>query len=137
MNILFVCYGNACRSPMAEGLAKWILGEKVRIESAGLAPVLHGATREAIDVLHEEYNIDISHHRARDVAAINLDLFQNIIVLDAYVFQILKGRYPSVSDRFILWDIADPYGQSKKAFKKTARTIKNSIERSLVPLIPK
>jgi protein-tyrosine-phosphatase len=122
---------------MAQGLAQWILGEKIRIESAGLAPVLHGATGEAIDVLNEEYNIDISHHRARDVADITLDLFQKIIVLDAYVFQILKGRYPSVSDRFILWDIADPYGQGKKAFKKTARTIKNSIEKKLAPLIPK
>jgi protein-tyrosine-phosphatase len=137
MNILFVCYGNACRSPMAEGLAKWILGEKIRVESAGLAPVLHGATREAIDVLNEEYGIDISHHKARDVVDITMDLFQNIIVLDAYVFQILKGRFPSVSDRFILWDIADPYGLGKRAFKKTAGTIKKSVERNLVPLLQK
>ena len=36
---------------MAEGLAKMILGEQIKIESAGLAPVLNGATHDAIAVL--------------------------------------------------------------------------------------
>lgn len=137
MSILFICYGNACRSPMAEGLAKSLLGEQTRIESAGLAPILDGATSDAIEVLHEVYDIDISNHTARAVADISLDLFQHIVVLDAYVFDTLEGRYPSQADRFILWDIEDPYGQGKGVYKKTAEIIKSSIEKNLVPLFLK
>ena len=46
---LFVCYGNTCRSPMAEGLARKLLGEGVRVESAGLAPI------PAMATLHPAY----------------------------------------------------------------------------------
>ena len=132
--ILFVCYGNACRSPMAEGLAKMILGEQIRIESAGLAPVLNGATHDAIAVLDEFYGIDISFHSARNVEETQIGFFEQVIVLDARVFEVLKIRYPSLSDKFILWHIVDPYGQGAKAFRKTAETIKNLIEKHLVPV---
>jgi protein-tyrosine-phosphatase len=130
-SILFVCYGNACRSPMAEGLAKFILGDQIRIESAGLAPILDGATDDAIAVLHQEYDIDISHHKARSVTHVPINLFERVIVLDAYVFQALKNRYPSLSDRFTLWDIQDPYGQDMTAYKNTAEIIKGLIEKHL------
>ena len=132
--ILFVCYGNACRSPIAEGLAKMILGDQIRIESAGLAPLLDGATHDAIQVLHEVFGIDISHHAARDVADVQISPFQHVVVLDAYVFETLKSRYPSLSDRFTLWDIEDPYGQNRSAYRKTAETLKNLIENHFAPL---
>jgi protein-tyrosine-phosphatase len=132
--ILFVCYGNACRSPIAEGLAKLILGEHIRIESAGLVPILEGATHDAIQVLDEVYGVDISHHKARSVADIQIAFFEQVIMLDAYVFEALKRRYPSLSDRFTLWDIEDPYGQDTGAYRKTAETIKNLIEKHLASL---
>ena len=132
MSILFVCYGNACRSPMAEGLAKLILGEQVRIESAGLVLVLNGAIHEAVEVLHKLYGIDISHHISRSVADIQIGLFDHIIILDAYVFEAHKNRYPTLADKFILWDIEDPYGQDISSFRKTAEIIKNLIEKHLV-----
>ena len=132
--ILFICYGNACRSPIAEGLAKLILGEQIRIESAGLAPLLDGATHDAIQVLDDVYGIDISHHAARSVADIQITPFQHVIVLDAYVFEALKSLYPSLSERFTLWDIEDPYGQNRSAYRKTAETIKNLIEKHIAPL---
>ena len=134
MSVLFVCYGNTCRSPMAEGLAKLVLGDEVRIESAGLAPVLDGATHESVDVLKDTYGMDISHHITRSAADIQIALFEHIIILDAYVHEALKNRYPSLSEKFILWDIEDPYGQDLNAFEKTAETLKQLIEKHLVPL---
>ncbi len=133
--ILFVCYGNTCRSPMAEGLAKHFLGDKFRIESAGLAPVLNGATHEAVEICQEEHGIDISHHITRSVADIPITFFDLIVILDSYVFEALKNRYPSLSDRLILWDIEDPYGQDRTAFQKTAEKIKTLIEKQLLPLL--
>ena len=70
-NIIFVCVANLCRSPMAEGLAKKILGSKVKIGSAGLAPFSKSAAREAVEILKELYGIDISEHRPRAVTYIS------------------------------------------------------------------
>ncbi len=132
-SFLFVCSGNACLSPMAEGLAKLLLGKNARIESAGLTPILNGATHEAIWVLMDTYNIDISHHKARSVADIQIDSFERIIVLEAFVLEALKTRYPMISDRFTLWDIEDPYGKGNQVFRRAAEIIKKMIERYLLP----
>lgn len=134
MSILFVCYGNACRSPMAEGLAKLVLGNGIRIESAGLIPILSGATQEAVQVLQEHYGIDISQHQARSITDIPISSFDRIVVLDAYVFGALKNHYSALAERLILWDVEDPYGQDMRAFRKTAEILKTLIENHLVPL---
>lgn len=131
-SMLFVCYGNTCRSPMAEGLAKKILGEKVRIESAGLAPVFDGATSEAIDILHEMYGVDISSHRTRNIEDVPLDEFDQIIVLDAHVYNTLLRRYPTLSGKFVLWDVEDPFGRDHGAFRKTATHIQSLIKKAFV-----
>ncbi len=129
-SILFICYGNTCRSPMAEGLAKKVWGDRVRIESAGLVPVFDGATPEAIDVLLKMYGVDISSHRTRNIADVPLDEFDQIIVLDVYVYETLSRRYPLRSDKFSLWDIEDPFGKNLEAFKKTATSLLDKIEKN-------
>lgn len=134
MSVVFICYGNACRSPMAEGLAKHLLGEDVWVESAGLAPILSGACDDAIEFLREQFDIDISHHMARSVANVQIGLFEHIVILDAYVYESLKKRYPSFMEKFILWDIEDPYGRDRKAFQNAAEKIKNLIDNKLIPL---
>ena len=132
-SFLFVCSGNASLSPIAEGLAKMLLGKNTRIESAGLTPIMNGATHEAIWVLMDMYNIDISHHKTRSVEDIQIDSFERIIVLEAFVLEALKTRYPLISDRFTLWDIEDPYGKSNQVFGRAAEIIKKMIKRGLFP----
>jgi len=133
MNILFVCYGNTCRSPMAEGLAKLLMGSKERIESAGLVPVFEGAAPEAIKVLQDIYNTDISQHKTKNLADVEIKVFDQIIVLDLYVFETLKNRLPSLSNKLILWDIQDPFGKDIDNYRKTAKKIHDRIRKHLVP----
>ena len=53
-NILVVCVGNICRSPMAEALLKQRFPEK-NIDSAGVGALVgHGADDAAIKVMQEE-----------------------------------------------------------------------------------
>lgn len=68
-NVLFVCTGNTCRSPMAEGIARHRVAERgwshVRVQSAGLsAGHGDGATPAAVTVA-ARHGVDISRHRSQ------------------------------------------------------------------------
>ena len=131
-SFLFVCYGNTCRSPMAEGLARKLLGEGVRVESAGLAPAFEAAQPEAIEVMEDLYEVDISGHRTRDVSAFSLEETHWIIALDAYVYEALKERFPGLGERLVFWDIDDPFGRPRRAYEQSARLIEYCINKFLL-----
>lgn len=57
MNILFLCTGNSCRSQMAEGWARYMTGDAVEIQSAGIEA--HGQNPRAITVMGEA-GVDIT-----------------------------------------------------------------------------
>ena len=71
--------------------------------------------------------------KERKQAEVERERFDYIIILDAAVYEILKYRYPTLLDRLILWDIADPFGQSREAYERTADKIRNLIQKKLVP----
>ena len=60
--ILFLCTGNSCRSQMAEGWARALLGDRAEFYSAGTDP--HGMNRDAMRVM-KEAGVDLSHHRSK------------------------------------------------------------------------
>ena len=65
-NILVVCVGNICRSPMAEALLKQRFPEK-NIDSAGVGALVgHSADPAAIEIMQAQ-NIDISTHVAKQI----------------------------------------------------------------------
>ena len=131
-SLLFVCYGNTCRSPIAEGLAKAMLGNESKVESAGLSPEFLGAQDDAVTVLHESYEIDISEHRTQRVTDLQLHDYDWIIVLDGYVYHQLLMRFPSLARDILLWDIDDPYLQGKEAYAVCAETIRKHIKKYLL-----
>ena len=129
-----MCYGNTCRSPMAEGLAKKKLhAADEQIRSAGIAPAFEGAQPEAVSVMQEIYGVDISHHQTRDVRDIDHDSFRWWIALDAYVYETLKNRWPDMVPRLVLWDIDDPYGRPRRAYEQSARLIEYCLDKYLAP----
>ena len=71
MNILFVCTGNTCRSPMAAALMKRRMereGIPGKAESAGLAASCEPASQLAVTVMRE-WDIDLRGHHSRPVTA--------------------------------------------------------------------
>ena len=125
--ILFVCYGNTCRSPMAEGLAKKSLGERACVESAGLAPVFDSAADEAVTTVRILCGVDISHHVPRSVTETPLRSFDWIIILDGYVFKTMKKLASDLEGKLVFWDIPDPFGKDMGFYKSTADKIWNCI----------
>ncbi|MFQ5746866.1 MAG: low molecular weight phosphotyrosine protein phosphatase [Gemmatimonadota bacterium] len=66
--ILFVCTGNTCRSPLAEGLARAAaarLGREVEIRSAGILAMNGAPASRWAEVVADERGVDLSAHRSR------------------------------------------------------------------------
>lgn len=64
--VMFLCTGNSCRSQMAEGWARHLLGERVEACSAGTDP--HGLNPLAVRAM-QEAGVDISGHTSKTIEA--------------------------------------------------------------------
>lgn len=69
--IYFLCTGNSCRSQMAEGWAKKLLGEEWVVKSAGIEA--HGLNPNAVKAM-DEVGIDISNQQSE---LIDVEFLQN------------------------------------------------------------
>ena len=121
--VLFVCIGNACRSQMAEGVAR-VFGDDVMIAaSAGLAPAtkVPSATVRAMD----ERNIDLRHHFPKSLGQLGRAEFDLVINMTGY-FLPKEFRW-----RIVDWEVADP------VFMEYAEhcEIRDSIEALVMKLI--
>lgn len=76
--VLILCTGNSARSQMAEGLLRYIAGDRFEVESAGVAP--SSVRAEAISVM-KELGIDISGHRSKSVDEFSRQEFDIIITV--------------------------------------------------------
>ena len=65
--VLFLCTGNSCRSQMAEGWARHLLGDRIEPCSAGIQA--HGMNQNAVRVMHEA-GVDISGQSSKLVSTL-------------------------------------------------------------------
>ena len=98
MRILFVCMGNICRSPTAEGVFRYLLSQRapqldVHIDSAGTHDYHVGEAPDArARAAASRRGIDISQLRARQVATQDFQSFDLILAMDEENVRELKGR---------------------------------------------
>ncbi len=144
--VLFVCSGNTCRSPMAQGLFTRIIAQYqggglnrgYEICSAGLfAADGMPAARAAVDTMLQ-YEIDLSRHRSKrlDKEMINnADLV--LVMTRGHYLYIIESFEGSKDKTFLLSDLAgydgqeilDPYGLGTEAYQKSAEQIKEMLEK--------
>ena len=88
VNVLFVCLGNICRSPSAEGVFRQVvenagLAEKVKIDSCGVGDWHIGRAPDArSQAAAARRGIDISGQRARQFETSDLADFDYVLVMD-------------------------------------------------------
>jgi protein-tyrosine phosphatase len=87
VSILFVCMGNICRSPLAEGALRTEaerLGLDVEVDSAGTGGWHAGEPPDRRAIAAARRNgVDIGHLKARKVTRADFDRFDHIVALDA------------------------------------------------------
>jgi protein-tyrosine phosphatase len=83
MKILFVCLGNICRSPLAEGILRK-LSPELEIDSAGTSNFHIGSPPDHRMIeTASQHDIDISELAARQFVPKDFEYFDKIVVMDA------------------------------------------------------
>lgn len=135
MNILFVCTGNTCRSPMAAAIMEKIAVENdldVLIESAGLFANVGGtASEEAIEAL-DKMGIDLTFHQTKPITEELIEKSDIILAMTQAHKELLK---PMAGDKVYTLkeyagesgDISDPYGGDLEEYEETAKEIYDAL----------
>lgn len=93
-SILFVCLGNICRSPLAQGIAEKLIREKqldIKVDSAGTGNWHIGEAPCANSIKVASINgIDISAQQGRQVTEADLQNYELIVALDESNYTNLK-----------------------------------------------
>lgn len=141
MNLLFVCSGNTCRSPLAEALARKIADRRgiddLNVSSAGTNAWDNiPATDEAL-LIGMERDLDLTGHRSRKLTpAIVSEADLIFVMTPGHVEQVkqLGGRGKvHVIDEYASGasnkGISDPYGGDLEAYRSTADALEQELER--------
>jgi protein-tyrosine phosphatase len=151
VNFLFVCTGNTCRSPMAEGIFKKMLAEKLRcavdrleyvgykVISAGTMGLLgYAASTEAI-VACAARGIDISCHISRELTRQLIAESDLIFCMSNDHCEHVKSLYPAAADKCMLLapnrEVPDPIGQSQEVFNGCASLIERAVKKRIGELV--
>jgi len=132
LQILFVCFANMCRSPMAEAIVKKRLGEAVHAESAGIAAYGNAPSKEAVELVRALYEADISRHQPRNISEVDLSRFDFILAMDSSVFVRLHEMDSVPKDKLFAWEIEDPCGRGMEAYRLAARKIEHQLDQFLL-----
>ncbi len=147
MNVLFVCTGNTCRSPMCEGYLRSLCGKSGRTDihaaSAGIfAHPGDPASPHAREVM-KKYGADISGHAARGVDAAAVSKADLILTMTASQRKNLRSAFPGAADKIRLLlefadapgaDVPDPFGGSFQAYESCFRKMKEAIDNLFLTL---
>ncbi|MGH8529120.1 MAG: low molecular weight protein-tyrosine-phosphatase [Nevskiales bacterium] len=126
-NILVVCTGNICRSPMAEGLLRSVYGKRVdfSVSSAGVAALVGESPAEEAVTAMRSHGIDISACRARQCDGKLLTQADLVLVMEEMQRKWIHYQHPQTRGKVFLmghWRkgevVPDPYGQPHERFEQ-------------------
>lgn len=132
MNVLFICTGNTCRSPMAEVIFNETYS-KAKAQSRGLY-IQRGSkiSKHAHEILKREYGYD-THRDAEPLMELDVADVDYIITMTEVQKRMVQHRYGNVGVYTLRemagksGDIMDPYGLDEEAYLETFRQIRELV----------
>ena len=131
MRILFVCYGNACRSQMAEALANRLGDGKVQAFSAGTHP-LGVITRNTRAVLLEK-GIALEGHWSKGLQDVPISEMDVVVEMG---YGVGFSAPEDFKGRLVRWQIPDPYSLDQDHFRDVRDLIESEVRKLLLDLAP-
>ena len=144
MNILFICTGNTCRSPMAQAYFNSRAGQCKKAcsaDSAGIAAFAgQPASVDALEIMKELYGIDMSDHSSKQVNEELIAKADLVLAMTETHKTVLRRAYPNAVDKIFTLaeyagpasisthEVRDPYGMGMSAYKEAVKQITAMID---------
>jgi len=146
VSVLFVCMGNICRSPTAQGVferlvAEHRLADVIEIDSAG-THAYHVGDRpdERASAAALQRGIDLSSQKARRVSPEDFNRFDYVLAMDRDNYEILAASCPTelqsrirlflefAPEELLLREVPDPYYGGPSGFERVLDLIEEASE---------
>jgi protein-tyrosine phosphatase len=151
VNVLFVCLGNICRSPMAEAIFKHLVKEKglenfVTVDSCGTANYHVGDDADPRTISAVRSKGILIDHCVRQLAAADLDKYDYVLAMDRSNFQNIT-RLANAKNRSKITmmrdfdpgyegeEVPDPYYGNQQHFEEVYDILNRSLSHFLAYLI--
>ena len=147
MKIMFICTGNICRSAMAHRLleekVKKLNRNDIEVYSCGVyAQEGDISTWEAKTVMKDEYDIDMSKHRATYIRNSNIEQMDIILCATQRHKKMVQAMYPNLKEKVYTMkeyvgyhrenhdsiDIKDPWGYDIETYRSCVAEIEECID---------
>jgi protein-tyrosine-phosphatase len=131
-NVLFVCTGNICRSPFAEGLLKNLVEQKglegIMADSAGLLALPGRSPTHLAQQVAAEFGVDLSESRAKSLSQALVAWCDLVLVMEKPHEEAVLSAFAEAAGKVLLLrhfarhgsrrrGIADPYGLQYEAYR--------------------
>jgi protein-tyrosine phosphatase len=139
-NILFVCTGNTCRSPMAEAAARQLVEARgwshVQVASAGTAAAPGGGASAHAVTVAAEHDLDLSGHRARHLDRATVDWADLILAMSPTHLDAVDahggGERAALLTEFLDdaragEPVADPFGGTEDDYRRAYLQMRDAI----------
>lgn len=136
MRVIFVCYGNTCRSPMAEAIFKSLVSD-IEVLSAGMSALDGQKVADNAIKICKFNNLDLNNHKAKNFHELNPESDDLILTLGCDIRDSLRKSYPDLEIYTIkeyagekdYLDIKDPFGGDLSIYEMCFFEIKEYLEK--------
>lgn len=150
--VLFVCLGNICRSPTAQGVLEHLvkkedLHDKIHIDSAGTAAWHHGSLPDPRSTEHaKKRGYDLTTQRSRPVDLLDFHEFDLILAMDKKNYTDLLNIAPKEHKKKVKLflkeygtsfkhEVPDPYYKGEEGFEEVLDLLEEACENLLKKII--
>jgi arsenate reductase len=119
--VLFVCIGNACRSPMGEAIARKEANDVIEASSAGFYPM--GMIPEMTQTILERNGYSANGLRSKGLREIVSEEIDLVVNLSGYTRAQSLDKFKQVEN----WEVSDPYGADEATYQRILEEIRGRV----------